>query len=429
MPKRPIKSPAARLARRLPFFYGWLMIPFAILANAATSPGQTFLVSVFNPSLVEALDIRVSQLTFAYMIGTLVASVPQPYIGGIFDRFGAKKTIIGIVFLLGMACFFTAQVSSLLMLFLAFFFLRLLGQGALSIVAGNIPALWFREKLGLVSGIVNVGMAASIAVIPPVVLKLINAVGWRSSYRILGLTVWAVILPLSALFLQDRPEDVAQTLDGVPLDIPSPNANPELHSLRNKTYTLKEARRTPAYWIVLVNSALWALIVSGVLFNIIPIFTTQGLNEGQAAATYTTLAAASVASQLIGGPLADRTPLKWFLMLGTFSLSVAVFLLTTATNALLGQLYGVFLGISQGLFNLVGSTLWAKYFGRAHLGKIRGSVFTAIVAGSSVGPFTVGLLFDQFGSYQLSLWIFIAFLIPTTLSCIWANNPQGQTAP
>ena len=77
------------LPARLPFYYGWVMLPIAILAQAATAPGQTLGVSIFNPSFQGALGVSLSQLTGAYMVGTLIAAVPQPYIGGLMDRFGS----------------------------------------------------------------------------------------------------------------------------------------------------------------------------------------------------------------------------------------------------------------------------------------------------------------------------------------------------
>ena len=88
------------------------MLPIAMLAQAATSPGQTHGVSIFNPSFLETLGINLSQLTGTYMIGTLFAAVPQPYIGGLMDRFGIRRMMAIIVIMLGLACIYTATVRS-----------------------------------------------------------------------------------------------------------------------------------------------------------------------------------------------------------------------------------------------------------------------------------------------------------------------------
>ena len=66
----------------------------------------------------------------------------------LMDRWGIRRAMSLVVLLLGCACLFAAQVTSLAMLFLAFWLLRMFGQGALSLFAQNSIAMWFRERLG-----------------------------------------------------------------------------------------------------------------------------------------------------------------------------------------------------------------------------------------------------------------------------------------
>jgi len=113
------------LIRRLPFYYGWLMVPVAVIAQSVTGVGQTYGVSVFNPSLLDTLGISLSALTGAYMVGTLFASFPQAFIGSLMDRFGIRWVMTTVVILLGGACLFFSTVNSLWTLLLGFFLLRL----------------------------------------------------------------------------------------------------------------------------------------------------------------------------------------------------------------------------------------------------------------------------------------------------------------
>ena len=415
------KSPSRRLAARLPFYYGWVMLPIAMLAMIATSPGQTFGVSIFNPSFRLALGLSHSQLTGAYMVGTLLAALPQPYIGGLMDRFGIRRVMFIVVILLGLACIFMSQVQGLLMLFLAFFFLRVLGQGALGLLATNTLAMWFQVRLGTVSGMMSAAVAGAIALIPPMILLLVNEFGWRGAYAVLGITVWLLMLPVLFLLYQNRPEDVGQQLDGrssSAADIAIED-NEEAPS-----FTLQEARHTRSYWILLLFTAAWALIITAIFFNIIPIFTNQGLTDANAAATYTTLAVALAVSQLIGGVLADRFRLHWLAFFCMLFIAGGVWMLSQANSILLAQLYALLIGIGQGLFGAVNNTVWVRYYGRAHLGRIRGSVALAMVAGSSTGPFIMGATYDLFGSYQVSLNLFIALLIPLAIATLWATPPS-----
>ena len=137
----------------------------------------------------------------------------------------------------------------------------------------------------------------------------------------------------------------------------------------------------------------------------------------------TTLAIALAAAQLIGGLLADRIRLNWLAALCLTSIMVGIWALGRADSVILAQFYALFIGIGQGLFGAVDNTVWARYYGRAHLGRIRGSVVMAMVAGSSVGPFIMGATYDLFGNYQVSLNLFLALLIPLAIATLWATPP------
>jgi OFA family oxalate/formate antiporter-like MFS transporter len=411
-------------AAKLPIFYGWLMVPVAVVATAVTGVGQTYGISVFNPSLLDSLGISLTALSGAYLVGTLLASLPQPLIGALMDRLGIRSTMLGVVLLLGLACIFFARVNSLLTLFLGFFFLRLLGQGGLSLLAGNIPAMWFREKLGTATGIVSGGFSVSMAVIPAYFLSLVNNIGWRGAYTRLGFLVWLIMVPILLLVFKNNPAEIDQELDGG-----DRRTDGELNPGPDADYSVpvKQARSTPAYWIMMLSSSLWAMIVTAVFFNLLSIFDGLGISPGVAAATYTTYAAAALITQLLLGSLANRGPLQYLLMACLGFLAAGIAVLTVATSPMIAHGYAALIGISTGLISLVGGTMFARYFGRAHLGKLRGGVLTAQVAGSSLGPFITGLIYDLTGSFQISLWIFVGILIPAALLSLKAVQPPPGT--
>jgi MFS family permease len=367
------------------------------------------------------LEISLSALTGAYMVGTLLASIPQSYIGSIMDRIGIRRTMAVVVILLGGACIFFSRVNSLVMLLIGFFLLRLLGQGALSLLSSNIPAMWFQEKLGTVTGLVSGGFSLSMALIPAFFLFLINRNGWRLAYAKLGFMVWIIMLPLMLFIFRNNPQEVNQVLDGgIKKQTPGVEQETDNHLV---SYDPKEARKTPAYWIMMINSALWAMIVTAVFFNLLPIFGSLGISDAVAAATYTTYAAASLLTQILVGPIADRGPLQVLLLICMGALAAGVAVLSLASSPWIAHSYAVLVGISTGLISLVGGTIFARYYGRAHLGILRGGVLTAQVAGSSLGPFITGLIFDLSGSYLISLWIFVGLLIPAAIFSLRATQP------
>ena len=423
MNKTKIPKIDTNLVQRLPFYYGWLMVPVAVIAQSVTGVGQTYGVSVFNPSLLDTLGISLSALTGAYMVGTLFASLPQAFIGSLMDRFGIRWVMTAVVVLLGGACLFFSTVNSLWTLLLGFFLLRLLGQGGLSLLAGNIPAMWFREKLGVVTGIVSGGYSISMAVIPAFFLFLINRLGWRAAYARLGLLVWIIMLPILIVIFRNNPGEIKQRIDGA--DATDGTAS-EKDTFGQNSFDLKTARKTPAFWILLINFSLWGMIVTAIFFNLLSIFDSQGISSSVAAATYTTYAIASVITQIVAGPIADRGSMQYLLLACMSALAAGVAVLTLATSPWIAHSYAVLLGISTGLISLVGGTMFARYYGRKHLGKLRGSVITAQVASSSMGPFITGIIYDQTGSFQISLWIFFGLLIPAAVASLWAVKPKSD---
>ena len=411
------------LAKRLRFFYGWLIVPVSIIGSFATSPGQTYMVSVFNPSFRETLSLSLSQLTGAYMLGTILASIPQPYIGNWSDRVGIRRMLILVVVLFSLACIFIAQVNSLVMLTLAFFFLRMFGQGALELLSTNMLPMWFRERLGRVSGIKNVVVRLLIGGVPVGVLAVIKQVGWRGTYMLAGSVVLGVMLPLALFIYIGRPEDIGEEVEGV--NAPQAAVNNELRkSTSEKDLTLKEAMGSRAYWILVLSWVAWAAIATAITFNLLPIFSELGFSEEAAVVFFSFLMITAAIFQILGGALADRIALKWlaFGAMGLYSLAVGALIILPPDAAILS--YTVTLGIGLGLFGGLGTTVWVRYFGRTHLGKIRGSVWTASVAGSSVGPFLMGIAFDHFGNFRFSLIVASIILAVLAVAGLWATPPK-----
>lgn len=403
-------------------YYGWIMLPMSMIALIASSPGQTFGVSIFNEPMRLSLGLTHGQLAAAYMLGTVLGALPITYIGYQMDRRSLRQTMLIVVCMFSAACLLTALVQGWLMLVGAFCLLRMLGPGALAFLSGNTLPFWFERRLGMVEGLRQLGMAAAMVMIPALNLWLVSQWGWRGAYAVLGVAVWLVLFPLFGLLYHNRPEDVGQHIDGKPLRTrPSPS-----RKIRAGFWglTLEEALRTSAFWIVTAGTAVFGLIHTAVFFCLVPIFQERGLAESHAAATLTIFAICLAVMQLAGGLLADRVRAPRLLCVGLGGLAAAVMVLLSASSATGALVAGAMLGAAQGLFFGTAQPLWARYFGRRHLGKIRGVLMTINVGSSSTGVLLAGLTRDWLGNFGPVLVALAILPLPVACLSLLATPPQ-----
>lgn len=415
-----MRSVRDAIVARISFFYGWMMLPVVLAIQIATSPGQTFGVSIFNPHIRADLGLSHSEISGAYMVGTLLASLPMVYVGSLMDRYGPRRILLGVVVLFGLACVGMSRVSGLFTIFVSFLFLRMLGQGAMSMLAANSIALWFNRRLGLAIGIVSTGAALSMGMVPAFNHWLIGTFGWRWAYAFLGLGIVCAILPLLVLIYRNRPEDIGQRPDGV-LDVASNAAGV---SAIEKAHDLAFAIRTRAYWILAMATALPAMIVTGIHFHAVQIYLDIGMAEIDAVAMFSAFASASAVSMLLGGIMADRLPVHFLLSGAMACMSFGIWFLTQIDAPLTSALFAVSLGAGQGTFMAVRSTIWVRYYGRPNLGKIQGTLTTVEVAASSLGPLIMGVTHDLWGSYNDILTVFALLTAPMILITLFATPPR-----
>ena len=414
----PDLAPSATPAPR--FFYGWLMLPLAMLLMVSTSPGQTFGITYFNAKFRAAFDLSQTHLSAIYLIATVIASLALPYIGGLIDRFGLRRSALVATTVMAAVCVWASQVQGILTLFLTFVLLRIVGPGTLALLAHNTLASWFDRRLGLASSMMQLSMAAAMAFLPAGILFLIGTFDWRGAYLVIAAILAGGLLPLLALVYRQSPTDVGQLPDGEQ-QLLTKN-RPKLATLG---MTVQQAMQHQAYWILLAATATWALIGTGLVFHLDAIFDSHGLAKIASTRAMTCMALGMATFQILGGLLADRLALRWILMASIGLIATSCAMLAQGSLTLLIPSFAVY-GCGQGLMSILASTAWARYFGRAHLGKIRGTSLTAAIGGSSLGPLLMGISDDYLGSFAPALALFTALAIAIAIAGFWATPPAGN---
>jgi len=408
------------------FFYGWVMLPLAMLALIATSPGQTYGVMVFTETIRQELKLSHSQFSAAYMMGSLLGAIPIFLVGMFQDRYGLRNTLAVCLMLFGTACLVMSMASNWLTLWGAFFLLRCLGPGSVALLAGNILAFWFHKRLGTVEGFRSLGMACAMAVIPMGNLWLLDQMGWRWSYFTLGLLIWGAILPLIVWLFRNKPEDIGQQIDGELSSEEDETA--KIETTLHRSHRLREAIATRSFWVILTGTCLFAMIQTGLFFSLVAMVLDRGLPESHAVLMTSAFGFSLAAAHLIGGILADCLSARLLMSLSLAGFSGGLAIFWGGESSLLLMIAGAVLGLSQGVFFGSSNPTWARYFGRDHLGRIRGIVMTGMVASSSLGPFLIGLCKDFTGSYSWILGSFSLLPLPVAIAMGFVSAPLKKSS-
>ena len=427
------QSLLARLSRRLPFYYGWLIVAVVFVTMAIGVNARTAFSLLFPPILTEFGWER-GVTAGAFSFGFLLSAALSPTLGRLMDSRGPR-----VVMEFGVA----ATGAGMLLATLAsqpWHVYATLGVlvGAGSVCLGYtgqalfLPA-WFVRRRGLAMSIAFSGVGVGSIVLLPAMQTLIEHSGWRAACWVLGVTTLVLLVPLN-LLLRRRPEDLGLQPDGDAAPgtagAPARRVNIVDAAWAATDWTLARALRTARFWWL-------ALGYFGGLFSWYAIQVHQtkylietGFSTTQAAWALGAVSLAGVPGQIALGHLSDRVgrEIVWTIGCLGFGLT-AVALLLLEGRASLPLLYGMVLvqgALGYGLTSVVGA-IPAEIFEGKHYGSIFGTLMLAAIAGGAAGPWLAGVLYDRTGSYAPLFWIVIGLCIVSALA-IWRAAPSGVRA-
>ena len=383
-----------------------------------TSPGQTYVVSIFIEDFIADLGISRSLISTLYTLGTLIGSFALPIVGYQIDRRGARLMVGVITALFGLACVYMGYVQNAVMLGFGFVALRMLGQGSLGMVCTNVINQWWARRRGLVMGISGMaGSLISLGGFPNLVNWFLPIYGWRFTYICLGLILVFVMTPMGLIFVRNHPEDYGLQPDG--------GESTTFRSRKRKQvpvgwtevhWTLGDAMRTSVFWILVATLSAISMLSTGLFFHMVSIFIDNGLTPNLAAAVFVPIAVTTAIVNLGSGVLVDRVPVRILLAIGLFFQALSLLMVRSLSSPTLVLVFGVVLGVSSGLIRILGGVVWAMYFGRRHLGRITGFTTMITITGSALGPMPLGIGRDLLGSYNFAL--LISAFIPLLLGIV-----------
>ena len=402
-------------------FYGWVMLGVGGLAVFASGPAQSHIFSVYITPISNDLAISRTSISSAYAGATLLAAFGLPYVGRLIDRIGVRQVVLGVAILFGAANVAFGHVAGLLTLALGFGALRFLGQGSLMLSSNYLVSQWFSRRRGIALSLMALGFSASMALHPPLAQWLIDTVGWRESWFWLGILTWVLLVPMVAVLVQNRPEDLGLLPDG--------HGDPNKQSSRtldgmNVGLTLQAAIRTGSFWIIALGLASLSMLVTGMFFHQVSVFSQQGLDAQTATRAFAISAAVMVVTMPVFGYLLDRMPTRPMFASALLIMSASLISMAWVTDLRGMIVFSVVFGLANAGLQSHYSFMWPRYFGRRHLGSIQGAAQTSGVVGASLGPLPLGLAFDLFGSYTEVLYLLAVLPVSCAFMLLFLRPPN-----
>ncbi|MBN2457315.1 MAG: MFS transporter [Sedimentisphaerales bacterium] len=422
-----------------PFFYGWVVVFASVIGAFASIPGQTIGVGVFTDFLIESLKLSRTQLSSAYMVGTIASSLLLPLAGSMLDRFGAR--LIGVlaavglgVSLLGLAhCDQLAELGSagstffvFVVMVICFLAIRFFGQGMLGMVSQVMIGKWFNHHRGLASAILGVFIGFGFNAAPRFLNMLVNVFEWHGACLALAVIIGIGMSVFAWIFYRDNPEGCGLEMDG-DHDEQWHRKMAERTAETVKEFTPWEAIKEPAFWVFSIAIGLQGLFMTAITFHITSLASEEGLSRSEAYWLFVPLAVTSVFATLAGGWASDRIGMKWLLVVMMIFQSLAAVGTLTISSAI-GQIMFVGgYGISGGMFIPLLTVVCPRFFGREHLGAINGLNKSILVFMTAVGPVIYSSVRDWSGSYDTILCgaAIVPFIV-LIAGIIEGENPQER---
>ena len=322
----------------------------------------------------------------AMAIQNLLWGASQPFVGGLADRYGSGRVIVGgaLCYTLGVIGMASAVTPTELLISGGVLIgLGMSGVG-MSVVYGAIARMVVPERRTYAMAIVSTIGALGPFVLPKVTQVVIGGYGWYFSLLATAVIV-ALMVPLGALIQGKAKDDT-----GV--------------APQSWTAALTEARKNRGYLLLVAGFFVCGFHVTFIGTHLPGFVAWCGLGIGVAGTALTIIGGGNILGTYLAGVLSNRFRQKNLLSLIYLARAalIAWLMLMPKTELTIYIFSGVFGFLWLSTVPLTSGVV-AKIFGARHLGMLFGLVFFSHQVGAFLGAWLGGLNFDVSGDYN-AVW-------------------------
>jgi len=399
-------------------FYGWWIVVVCTLIMATFFTLLLSCISLFVVPVTEDLGISRSAFGTFSTILSILGMILSPIAGKICATKNTRVVMsVGLLIgVIGYTCL--SFVNNVVLLYALAVFIGLGSAFATTVPIAIILTRWFVDKRGTAMSITFAGSSIGAMILSPVITNIIAGMGWRMAFRILGLGMMFVLVPLCFIVLRTSPEDkglVALGSDKVQTGAAAAAA-PVSDGLPLKTLQTK-----PIFWLYVV-AIFVMLLTMGAMYHMAA-HVTAIIDAATAAKFVSIFSLIAIFGKLLMGAVFDKWGVKAGILMGTVCMALCfVFLLLAKTFALL-LVVALFYGLGSSHATIFPPQLTSRIFGTKYYGETFGFVNAFASLSMAVNNLVMAAAYDMTGTYTLA-WIFglVAAVVATVLLFISVNG-------
>mgnify|MGYP001274376901 CR=1 FL=1 len=414
-------SVAAGLARRLPFYYGWVILGVVCCASLARVGPAVATLSIFIGPMTTEFGWSRTALSGAVSLGGVLAAVTSPMIGSFLDRKGPRTILLWAVLTTSITVLLLSQVQSLLAFYLLFCIARMNFAGPFDLGTNGAVVNWFVARRPLALSLSTLAQMASLSLMPLIAYSAMGHGGWREGWIAVGITVFVAGFLPAGVLMGGGAEGLGLVAEGAGAG----GGGKAGEGTRSEgCFTRSEALATRAFWLLALYSMLVWPVQAGVSLHQAAHITERGLSMGTAVSGVTVFSATSGVFALIFGLALRRIGVRAGLVLSAISMAIGPALIARVSTPADVLVAAAVFGAGMGGMQTSLPVAWADYFGRKSFGAIRGVSLAIQVTAQAVGPLLSGVLRDRTGDYTVSLMTFMTLAGIAAIAALLVAAPK-----
>ena len=393
-------------------------------------------LSVFVVPMTDEFGWSRAQFSGAVSLGALFGLLVSPFAGRLIDRYGSGVMLSASSAVVGLCAIGLSLTSPIWSFYALYVPGRAVFSSPLELGTSTAVSNWFIRRRPMGLAYMGIIQGIGLTIFPVIAQVLIDGWGWRTAWLAVGIfTLSTGIIPM-LLLMARRPEDMGLEADPekgrrtVPTSDVAASGAPPSASNTESNYTVRQALATRAFWLLAIFSVFGFVVQAGVSLHQVPHYIGQGVPTHLAALTASTFAFGQVPGGVFWSFWARRVPLRVLLSVAAATMSVGAIGTGFSSSLSTGIPMGFLLGVGVGGIHLLLRLTWADYYGRLHLGSIRGLTLPAQIGGQAIGPIIAGFMYDSTGGYETpftAFGIIVAFAAVMVLTATPPGPlPQGS---